>query len=358
MRLLLLNQYGLNSGAPTGRILGELGVGLEQYGHEVVFLDVDAHYGTARRGIRRILHEIRAHAILLWRSFWTRRVDGVISLTSPACLAVTAGFIANIHRARHFHWAMDIYPDLGVRLGELKSGPLTKLLTLLMRRAYSSARRVVTLDEDMREYLQTEYGIDSTVIEPFPPQVDWPSHEVDAAPTKRWLYSGNFGRAHEIDVLLQIQKGLEERQVEAKLVLQGQGPQFASSREAADQLNLRLVEWRPPTPAKVLGESLCQSDVLVVTRRAEMKGLLLPSKLVLAELSGRSVLWIGDTDGKTARRLKQSGRHGVFTLEDIEQVTAWLQQIFEQHSPERISPSSTQAVREESIRRWEALLRS
>jgi len=357
MRLLLLNQYGRASGAPTGRILSDLGTGLQEHGHEVVFLDSDASYGKPRRGVGRIVHEARSHLILLWRSLWCRKVDAVISLTSPACLAVTAGVVAKIHRAKHFHWAMDLYPDVGVQLGELQSGVLTRFLALLMRRAYRRADRVVTLDEDMREYVQDVYGVDSSVMEPFPPEVAWPTFEKDQKPAKRWLYSGNFGRAHEIEVLLQIQKRLEDRRIAAELILQGQGAQFSSSRRAAALLDLRRVQWRPPASQELLGESLFQSDVLVVTRKAEMKGLLLPSKLMLAELSGKVILWIGDTGGKTAQRLKREGRHGVFTMPDVEPIAAWLEHLFERGSSgQAIEPKATREVREESVRKWEALL--
>ena len=156
---------------------------------------------------------------------------------------------------------------------------------------------------------------------------------------------------------MQIQKKLEERHLAAELILQGQGPQFSSSQNAAGQLDLRRVQWRSPAAQEALGEALLQSDVLVVTRKAEMKGLLLPSKLMLAELSGRTVLWIGDTDGKTAQRLKAEGRHGVFTMDEVEPMAAWLQYLFERKSSEQaIKPRSTRDVREKSIRKWEELL--
>jgi len=322
-----------------------------------VFLTTDSAYGEPSRGLGRIVHEGLAHLNLLWRSLWCGKVDAVISLTSPACLAVTAAVVAKLHGAKHFHWAMDIYPDVGVRLGELKSGVLTRTLAHLIRRAYHAADRVVTLDEDMREYLENHYGVDSSVMEPFPPEVSWPESNHEPKPSMRWLYSGNFGRAHEIEVLLQIQKRLEERLLPAELILQGQGPQFSSSRSAAGQLDLHRVQWRAPAAQEALGEALLQSDVLVVTRKAEMKGLLLPSKLMLAELSGKAVLWIGDTDGKTAQRLKAEGRHGVFTMDEVEPMAAWLQYLFEQESSRQtIEPRSTRAVREESIRKWEELL--
>jgi glycosyltransferase involved in cell wall biosynthesis len=357
MRLLLLNQFGLASGAPTGRILAELGSALEQRGHQVRVLTTDSSYGKPRQGPGRLVQELLSHSLLAWQSLRGPKPDAVISLTSPACLAVTATVVARLRRARHFHWSMDLYPDVGVRLGELKDGPLVRLLSFLMRRAYQGAERVITLDEDMREYVQNHYGVDSAVIGPFPPEVAWPSVRKEPKALRQWLYSGNFGRAHEIEVLLQIQKRLEDRRVPAELILQGQGPQFTSCRENARRLGLRQVQWRAPVPQEKLAESLVQSDVLVVTRKADLTGLLLPSKLILAELSGRAILWIGDTGGKTAQRLAREGRHGVFAVEDVEPIAAWLQRLFEREtSSQAIEPTPTRFVRERAIDDLEALL--
>jgi hypothetical protein len=330
-------------------------LGLQGLGHEIVFLDVDASYGQSRRGLGRILHEIRAHCFMVARSFGRGRLDAVISLTSPACLAVTAGVIAKMHQARHFHWAMDVYPDTAVRLGELREGALSRLLAGLMRLAYRGAQRVVALDEDMREYLLEAYDVEAVVMEPFPPDVEWTQPEALPGLPKRWLYSGNLGRAHEIDVLLQVQQKLEERGVAAELVLQGQGAQFGPSQEAARALGLKRVQWRPPAPAEKLGQSLLEADVLVVTRKATLKGLLLPSKLMLAELSGRPILWIGDTDGFTALQLKKAG-HGVFANGEIEPIAAWLAQVLGAEPALGNAPRPARASRDECVAMWNALL--
>jgi hypothetical protein len=356
MRLLLLNQFGAASGAPTGRILAELGAELEKRGHRVIVLTTSAGYGQPRRGRTRLLHEGLAHLLLGWRSLWCGRIDAVLSLTSPACLAVTAGVISRLHGAKHFHWAMDLYPEVGVRLGELKVGALVRFLRVLMRLAYRDAAQVVTLDEDMRDFLQTHYGVDSAILEPFPPEVSWPA-SAEKSNANQWLYSGNFGRAHEIEILLQVQKRLEDHGSAATLVLQGQGPQFQASRETASRLGLRQVQWRAPAPQEQLGASLLESDVLVVTRKVEMMGLLLPSKLMLAELSGRTILWIGDTTGKTARRLAAQGRHGVFSIGQVSEIADWLAALFQNQTPGATQPPrDPRTMRENIARQWENLL--
>jgi glycosyltransferase involved in cell wall biosynthesis len=355
MKLLLLNQYGAGSGAPTGRILGELAHELERRGHEVIVITPDAQYGKIRRIAARLGHELAMHLRIVGRGLRVRRVDAIISLTSPACLAVTAAVLARLHRARHFHWAMDVYPEAGVRLGELPGGFVTRVLGRLMGAAYRDAARVAALDEDMRAHFRENYAVDAAVIAPFPPEISWPEPEpAGIRGAKRWLYSGNFGRAHEIRILLETQRLLEDAGAGAELWLQGHGPQFHSTRRLAEELGLRAVRWNDPVPQEQLGASLLAADVLVVTRRPEMKGLLLPSKLVLAELSGRRILWIGDTDGATALRLASAG-HGVFSGASPGPIAAWLQTIFAEKS-EPARPGSTRQERAAAMQQWEALL--
>jgi glycosyltransferase involved in cell wall biosynthesis len=354
MRLLLLNQYGPGTGAPTGRILGELAAGLRGCGHEVILRTIDASYGGERRGRHRLLHEILAHARLAWQSLALQRIDVVISLTSPACLAVTAAVLARWHRAAHFHWAMDLYPELGVELKEIPAGAVSRLLGDLMGRAYRDAKRVVALDEDMRAYLLRRYRVEASVIEPFPPNVKWPEKTERLPGPKRWVYSGNLGRAHEIEALLKVQQLLESQGADAELVLRGQGAQWASSQQAAEALRLRCVRWETPVSEAELGASLRQADVLVVTRKPSLVGLLLPSKLLLAELSGRPILWVGDTESHTAWRLRKAG-HGVFSGNEPEAIATWLNATF---AKDEVRPSHDPAtMRDHGVAAWSILLR-
>jgi hypothetical protein len=353
MRVLLLNQYGPKTDAPTGRILGELADGLRAQGHDVLFKTVDSTYGGPRRF--RLLHEILAHSRLAWSSAILTKVDAVISFTSPACLIVTAALIARRHRAAHFHWAMDLYPELGVALKELPDGRIARLLANLVSRAYRNATCVVALDDDMRDHLRRRYGVEAQVVEPFPPEVDWPAAPEPRDGMKRWLYSGNLGRAHEIDALLRVQQRLEANGADAELVLRGQGAQWHSSQRAANELKLRRVRWEPPVRASLLGESLLRADVLVVTRKASLVGFLLPSKLLLAELSGRPILWIGDTASHTAWRLRKEG-HGVFGEANPEAIAEWLMQIFSQSQTR--APQATSGMRGNCLVAWSTLLRA
>ncbi len=350
MKLLLLNQFDGQSSAPTGRILQELGDTLTADGHEIVVIATSDRYGKPVKGKARLLREAKAHLYLLWRGISQSKVDGVISLTSPAFLPVTASLIALRHQARHYHWAMDLYPEVALILGE--PVPCPGFFRRLMGLAYRHAAKVVALDEDMRDHIRSTYGTDTAVIEPTPPEIEWPATQ----PSRRcWLYSGNFGRAHDIDILLDVQKALEASGSPAWLILQGDGPQFLKTQDRAREMGIKQVKWNGPVPMADLGKSLLEADVLVVTRKPELKGILLPSKLVLAELSGKSVLWIGDTDGRTAQRLRADGQHGVFTVADTLAITQWLQGVFSDQVKPR-DPVPVSSRRAEIGNRWKSLL--
>lgn len=350
MRIMLLNQYGAASGAPTGKILGELGQFLAQAGNTVTFVSTTQKYGVSVHG-SRIVREAKAHLKMLWQGITAPKVDVVISLTSPGCLPVTATLIGWRHRARHFHWAMDLYPDAGIELDEIRNPLLITLLKSLMRHAYSQAETVVALDQDMSDYLKLHYQTETAIIPPTPPQLTWP----EPKPKERcWLYSGNFGRAHEINILLEAQRDLEATRYPATLILQGHGNQFEATQNLARKMKLERVVWRDPVPFDELGASLLAADILVVTRKKEIKGILSPSKLILAELSGRTILWIGDTDGHTARALRAQG-HGVFGQNENIAIAAWLKTQFQM--PRQTRPSQpVERLRQKVMIDWQNLL--
>ena len=247
MRILILNQFGRDAGAPTGRLARELAEFLQAAGHGARVLSSDASYHVRRRGWRRWAHEAKSHLVLFGRTLAHGRVDAVIALTSPVCLPVTAAIAAGLRGARLYLWNMDLYPDLALVLGELKPGGLASLLRAAMARAYHAAIVVVALDEDMRAYLQQNYGVDSAVIPPWPPDLNWPAGPTSASKAEStWLYSGNLGQAHDIHTLLEMQQRLEAAGVPARLVLQGSGAQWQTSQKIAAGLKLKNVTWRAP----------------------------------------------------------------------------------------------------------------
>ena len=350
MKILFVNQFGPGSGAPTGRLLGELAETLRGRGHSVQVLATDRDYGVRRRGLSRWGHELCAHVALFIRMLWCGRQDLLFSLSSPACLLLTAGVAARLIGTKHVHWVMDLYPDVAVALGEIEPGLLEGLLQLLLQEEYRLCARVAVLDGDMAERLQSRGLAEPLILPPWPPEVDWPLENGAEVPAC-WMYSGNLGQAHEWRVLLEVQALLEKEGRPVRLILQGHGAQWPASYDLAVRLGLKQVEWREAVPESRLGESLRAAGVLVVTRKPAVAGLLWPSKLALVRLAGRPCLWIGDVSGVVAAELSQDPRNGVYRADQVNEMAQWLVQVLLQE-PCDGKPGRTAIERQRLMMQW------
>ena len=358
MRILFLNQYFPPDPAPTGILFRELADSLESDGHVVDFVAAREEYreGQAKRG--RVKRELMALGRMLLDGLRRPRADLVISGSSPPCVLVIAALIAAFHRAKSVHWAMDIYPEIAVALGEVREGLLSRCLRSLMRWAYRRTDRVVVLDDDMAECLHG-YGVKAECIRP------WVFHSVlphlavaDEAPDSEWtwIYSGNLGRAHEWQTLLEAQALLDERGVSARLVFQGGGPARAAAQARAEALRLKRCRWTGYVEEPDLPRSLLRGSVLAVTQLQAVKGLLWPSKLALLLSLPRAILWIGPEDGATARMLRSVPSAGVFAPGQAREIADWLTSR-QGLGAESLTPAVNAAAhREESLERWRALV--
>jgi colanic acid biosynthesis glycosyl transferase WcaI len=330
MRILFVNQYFPPDPAPTGILFREIADECTRHGHEVDFVDAGESYrGRQNRG-GRMRRELAALRRMVAAGKARPRVELVISGTSPPCLAVFADRIARAHRARHLHWAMDVYPEIAVALGEIRRGALLARLTgWMMGRAYRRCAAVIALDEDMAAVLRhhriepecVRPWVFRTLLEQIPPPPE-PPRDRDGGWV--WLYSGNLGRAHEFETLLQAQKAIEIRDSSVRLVFQGGGPAWQKAQDRARDLGLGRCDFRDYVPEKSLVGSLLGSDALVVTQRPETQGLLWPSKLGLISAVPRPVLFVGPINGAIARNLRPLGHAGIFALGDISGVADWV----------------------------------
>ncbi|MGB8169162.1 MAG: glycosyltransferase family 4 protein [Chthoniobacteraceae bacterium] len=326
MRVLFLNQYFPPDPAPTGVLLAEVAATLTKAGHAVDFVAARQEYRAGQKQGGRMIRE----ALALWRML----VDGlrkprsevIVSASSPPCLLVVATLVAGWHRARSVHWVMDVYPEIAVALGEVRAGVLSRTLGALMGWCYRRATRVVVLDEDMAARIRV-HGVEPAIVRPWvfagvlrqlaatheDPQAEW-----------TWIYSGNLGRAHEWETLLQAQAELERRGAPIRLLFQGGGPSRPVAAARARELGLRQVEWRDYVPEDELPAALLRCHALVGTQLPAAQGLLWPSKLGLAMSLPRPLAWVGPPDGAIAKMLGAFPHAAVFAPGQSVELAGWL----------------------------------
>jgi glycosyltransferase involved in cell wall biosynthesis len=114
-------------------------------------------------------------------------------------------------------------------------------------------------------------------------------------------YSGNLGRAHECETLLQAAVLLKERADIAFLFIGGgHHVQDLAGRAQALGLSERFV-FQPYQARERLGLSLNAPDVHWLSLRPELEGLIVPSKFYGIAAAGKPLIAVGALDGEIAR---------------------------------------------------------
>ncbi len=249
----------------------------------------------------------------------TREGDIVVAKTDPPLISVPAGWIAGLRGARLVNWLQDLFPEVALELGiDAAKGAWSGPLAWLRDRSLKIASRNVVLGRVMRDRL-TARGIDPAAIAVIPNWADGHAlHPIAAAANALradWGlrgkfvvgYSGNMGRAHEFQTILDAAMVLRARP-EVVFAFIGGGAQESAVAAAAGAAHSNIVR-KPYQPREVLAECLSAADVHLVSLRPRLEGLIVPSKFYGIAAVARPTIFIGDPEGELGEviRSKECG---------------------------------------------------
>ncbi len=240
--------------------------------------------------------------------------DIIVAKTDPPLISVLAALVCRLRRARLVNWVQDLFPDVAVALGLLRPvGPAARLLCALRDAALRQAAANVALGQGMaariagcgveRQRIHVRHNwVDSALITPLdrlgsPLRAAW-----GLADSFVVGYSGNFGRVHEFETILEAAQLLRAEDG-VRFLLVGRGARHVRVRERATELGLGNIVFQDYQPQERLRESLAAADAHLVSLLPGMEGLVVPSKFYGIAAAGRPTLFIGDPDGEIARLL-------------------------------------------------------
>lgn len=365
MRVLFINKFIPPDPAPTAVLIDAVARTARDAGWEVAFAGSSATYRDRRpTGWRRWLHEGSWNLRILCQGLTCPRPDLIVCLTDPPGSLVAAAVVASLRRAKLAHWAMDVYPEIAVALGELRAeSAVHRAVRCVTQWARQKCDAIACLDDDMVDAMGLRGDSRAFISTPWPPAGLAVPQSIPAPDrsTVRWLYSGNLGRAHDFATLLRAQRRLEDADAPFELVFQGGGAQRDAAMRMAGELRLERCRWHDYAPEETLLASLLEAHVLVATQKPETRGLLWPSKLAPMLRLPRAIAWIGPTEGAVAQCIRQSGGlHGSFTPGDDEGLANWLMEsrdrLLSQHAAAADAPAALHArlaqAREKSLETW------
>jgi glycosyltransferase involved in cell wall biosynthesis len=295
-------------------------------------------------------------------------------MTDPPMLGAAVTGIATARGAGAVHWIQDIYPEIvPAHAGAIAGLPLAPL-RWLRDKSWRSARRCVTLGEDMAQVV-AEHGVPADKLALAP---NWAPRELDtpapaaasAARRTAWAladkfivaYSGNLGRVHEFAAVLAAADALSARPDIIFLFI-GRGPRFDEVRAAAQARGLANIRFLPPESRENLAAALAAPDAHLVTLKPAFARLVYPSKLAGVLAAGRPVLFVGPPEGEIARLLAREQCGAAFAPADGAGLAATIRQWqADPARPAQLGRAARDAYEknftfESALAHWETILR-
>ncbi|MBE7520755.1 MAG: glycosyltransferase family 4 protein [Burkholderiales bacterium] len=343
MRLAFVNRFYAPDHSATSQLLTDLAVALAAGGAEVHVVTSRLRYDdpAARLPPREDIDGVHVHrvrttsfgrATLVGRGFdylsfyvtaifevfrVIRKGDVVVAKTDPPLISVPVRWVAGFRDARVVNWLQDVFPEAAGALGlGLGRGIFGRLLSWFrnesLRRASANVvlgrlmcDRVVALGVDPGRVVVIPNWADGSAIEPVPAASNPLRAEWRLGGKFVVGYSGNMGRAHEFETILDAAMALRD-DPEVVFLFIGGGAQRAMIAEASAARGLGNLVFKPYQPRERLAQSLSAADAHLVSLQPSLEGLIVPSKFYGIAAAGRPTIFVGDLNGEIATELRSS----------------------------------------------------
>lgn len=340
-KLIFVNRYYAPDGSATSQLLTELAEELARSGECVVIVTSRQQYGNASAQLPRREHRNGVDVFRIWTTTFGRASlfgrsldylsfylssffrllvlvkphDLLIAKTDPPMISVVGAFVAALRGACLINWIQDLFPEVAVRLGVGVVARAEPLLRRLRNLSLSSANVNVVLSRGMRDVLLSQCIADSriAVIPNWADGHEIMPREASGNPLRKaWgledtfvvAYSGNIGRAHKFDGLLEAAYQLRSCEAICFLFI-GDGAQRDHIEHVVKSRDLKNVIFKPFQDRSVLPLSLTVADVHVTSLAPALEGLIVPSKVYGVLAAGVPILHVGDPAGEIGSMVQE-----------------------------------------------------
>jgi colanic acid biosynthesis glycosyl transferase WcaI len=254
----------------------------------------------------------------LWRM---RRGDVALVVTNPPTLPFLALLACRIRGAKLILRLDDVYPEALVATDMLGAHSFAvRVMSALHRYLYKNVDAVIVLGRDMLHLVQSKIGSDARHVRFVPNFAD----HTQITPLERGnnpllqklglidkfvvQYSGNMGRTHDLESLVECARSLE---AEGKIhfLFIGAGAKEPWLRRTTTDLGLTNVTILPPQPRADLATSLNACDIAVISFVNGMSGVSVPCRMYNNLAAGKPIFAVADKDSELGQMIEE-GRVG------------------------------------------------
>ncbi len=269
-----------------------------------------------KRKIGRLINFFSFFIAIFFKMFKFFKYKIIIVYSNPPILPLIPYLVSRLSRVKFIYVVYDVYPDSALKMDAIKKGSLIeKKMKFINKKVYNHAAKIVTLGNEMKQYL-IDTGIASKpdILEVIP---NWycdkrvENQNFSAENDLKILkekdsfivhYSGNMGTLQDIDTILKCM--LELKDNKALLFF------FAGHGNKVELIKKYLID-NGIKNAKVYGflrgrdysDALEMADVCLVSLEKDSEGLGVPSKTYGYLAYGKPVLAVMSKNTDIAKKL-------------------------------------------------------
>jgi glycosyltransferase involved in cell wall biosynthesis len=361
IRLLILTQFYPPDYAATGQLVEELATRFAKQGIWVQIFTGQPSYAfsmdnapareagpnlsiwrsrTSRlwpqrirgRAVNGLIYFVRAGLYILRRF---NRHSTLLITTEPPYLCVL-GYLFNLVCGQPYICLLyDLYPDVAVKLNVISSNHwLTRIWRSLNRQVWRNARQIIVLSRNMKAQIVAQCPevadkvsiihswSDPSQIVPIPKRENWFAWKHKLVNSFTVLYSGNMGRCHDMDTILEAAELLKDEPI--RFVFIGRGVKQKDCEVRAKERQLENCQFLDYQDKETLPYSLTACDLSLVSVSPGMEGLVAPSKLYGMLAAGRPIAAICPTSCYLADILSSAQCGRVFANGDAKGLVEFL----------------------------------
>lgn len=325
MKKILIHSIAFSpDGVSTAYLYNDIALNLQQEGFDVTVLTTTPHYNVVAselekqplqskllglyktsnfKGIKvihipqkkyksaalRMIGFAYWHILALIIGIFGKKVDLILSPSPPLTIGLVNLIIAKLKGSKVIYNVQEIYPDLLIEQGGLKSNFVIRILKKLESVVYNYSDAVTTIDQDFYNTIVGRFKkpeklhiipnfVDTDLYKPL--AVDYNRLDEKYFPKTdriKVMYAGNIGYAQDWETLITLATSLTDFPIDFYIV--GEGVQKEYLKEEITRRSLNNIFLIPYQERNLMPQLLAFSDIQFIFMDRKLEGHGFPSKV-------------------------------------------------------------------------------
>lgn len=321
---ILIHSIAFNpDGVSTAYLYNDIALGLKQNGYDVVVLTTTPHYNILKselikydlkkfffglyyesvfHGIR-VIHIpqkkfkktiLRLFSFVYWHlasfvfALFLKNINFVLSPSPPLSIGLVSLLIGKIKGAKSIYNIQEIYPDLIINQGKLKSKLIIKILRIIEKFVYNNSDALTTIDQVFFDKIFSRVKnsnklniisnfVDTELYNNSFLDVEVPDYFNNSNDKFKIVYAGNIGIFQDWNPLIYASKKLLNENIEFWVI--GEGSKKDYLKKVISKNNLTNIKVFPYQNRKLMPVINNLADVHFIISNEKMENEGFPSKV-------------------------------------------------------------------------------